>query len=330
MNIRYFKTFVAVAEQGNFARAANAVCLTQSAVSVQMRTLESQLGIELFDRSKRPAILNPNGESLLSRVRELVSMFDALTGDPTPPCDLPGLVQLGAVRSTLSGLVPRAVTALRHLFPAVRLTVSGGLPADLIARVESGELDAALVNEPQYLPPQLIWTPLMEEPMIVIAPIGAGTAGYGELLTSWPYVGLSRGVWGGRLIEEYLHARGVILRPILEFDSLEPVILTVQQGLGVSIVHQGCIDHPLRQMLRRVPIDAPELTRRLGLLHRPGGPRLVVLKALATELKCMAVELPDIWWPLSSQSNGTEIGAKPPPVSAVMGDRAGAGKRPFS
>ena len=117
MNIRYLRTFVAVAEQGNFARAANAVCLTQSAVSVQMRTIESQLGVELFDRSKRPAVLNPNGEALLGRVRELVSMFDALTENPKgAPAELPGLVQLGAVRSTLSGLVPRAVTALHQAF----------------------------------------------------------------------------------------------------------------------------------------------------------------------------------------------------------------------
>ena len=90
-------------------------------------------------------------------------------------------------------------------------------------------------------------------------------------------------MWGGRLIEEFLHARGIILRPILEFDSLEPVILTVQRGLGVSIVHQGCIDHPLRQMLRRVWFNSPELTRRLGLLHRPQGPRLVVMNALAAK-----------------------------------------------
>jgi DNA-binding transcriptional LysR family regulator len=306
MNIRYLRTFVAVAEQGNFARAANAVCLTQSAVSVQMRTIETQLGVELFDRTKRPAVLNANGESLLARVRELVAMYDSLTEDPKGSPDLPGVIQLGAVRSTLSGLIPRTVTALHNEFASVRLTVSGGLPAELIARVESGELDGSLVSEPQYLPPHLVWAPLFEEPMIVIAPIGASGADYMELLTSWPYVGLNRGIWGGRLIEEYLHARGIILRPILEFDSLEPVIMTVQQGLGVSIVHQGCIDHPLRQMLRRIPFDAPELTRRLGLLYRPSGQRLPVMKALASKLECMVAELSDIWLPLTEQRRAAE------------------------
>jgi DNA-binding transcriptional LysR family regulator len=306
MNIRYLRTFVAVAEQGNFARAANAVCLTQSAVSVQMRTIETQLGVELFDRSKRPAVLNPSGEALLARVRELVAMFDSLTEDPTGSLDLPAVIQLGAVRSTLCGLVPRAVTALHDEFASVRLTVSGGLAAELIARVESGELDGALVSEPQYLPPHLVWMPLIEEPMIVIAPIETGGDDYMELLTSWPYIGLNRGVWGGRLIEEYLHARGVILRPILEFDSLEPVILTVQRGLGVSIVHQGCTDHPLRPMLRRIPFDAPELTRQLGLLYRSGGQRVVVMKALAAKIACMAAELGDIWSPLTPHAIAAE------------------------
>lgn len=297
MNIRYLRTFIAVAEHGNFARAANAVCLTQSAVSVQMRTIEGQFGIELFDRSKRPAVLNANGEALLARVRELVAMFDSLTEDPTGSQDLPSIIQLGAVRSTLSGLIPRTVAALHNDFATVRLTVSGALPAELIARVESGELDGALVSEPRYLPPHLVWVPLFEEPMIVIAPIGTGGSDYIELLTSWPYVGLNRGVWGGRLIEEYLSARGIILRPILEFDSLEPVIMTVQRGLGVSIVHQGCIDHPLRPMVRRISFDAPELTRHLGLLYRPTGQRVVVMNALATKLACMASEFRDIWSP---------------------------------
>ncbi len=261
---------------------------------------------ELFDRSKRPAVLNASGEALLSRVRELVAMFDSLTEDPTGSPELPGVIQLGAVRSTLSGLIPRTVTALHNEFSSVRMNVSGGLPAELIARVESGELDGALVSEPQYLPPQLMWVPLMEEPMIIIAPIGTRGADYVELLTKWPYVGLNRGVWGGRLIEEYLHARGIILRPILEFDSLEPVILTVQRGLGISIVHQGCIDHPLRQMLRRIPFEAPELTRHLGLLYRPSGQRSLFMKALAAKLECMASELSDIWLPLPPHAVAAE------------------------
>ncbi len=139
MNIRYLRTFIAVAEQGNFARAANSVCLTESAVSVQMRTIENQFGVELFDRSKRPAVLNANGEALLSRYE---NWSRCSISDPVRmgTLELPGVIQLGAVRSTLSGLIPRTVTALHNEFSGVRLTVSGGLPAELIARVESGEL----------------------------------------------------------------------------------------------------------------------------------------------------------------------------------------------
>ena len=295
MNIRYLRTFVAVAEHGNFARAANAVCLTQSAVSVQMRTIEGQFGIELFDRSKRPAVLNANGEALLARVRELVAMFDSLTEDPTGSQDLPSIIQLGAVRSTLSGLIPRTVAALHNDFATVRLTVSGALPAELIARVESGELDGALVSEPRYLPPHLVWVPLFEEPMIVLAPIGTGGSDYIELLTSWPYVGLNRGVWGGRLIEEYLSARGIILRPILEFDSLEPVIMTVQRRLK-RLDRASGLHRPrfVRWCAASASTRRPPATSGCSTA-RPE--RVVVMNALATKLACMASEFRDIWSP---------------------------------
>src|SRR4051812_5576505 len=111
MNLRNLKTFIAVADQGNFARAANAVGLTQSAVSMQMRSLENLLGIQLFDRSKRPAVLSEQGEVLVKRAREIVRLFDTMFADAVGTDNQPAVLHLGAVRSTLSALLPRALSA---------------------------------------------------------------------------------------------------------------------------------------------------------------------------------------------------------------------------
>lgn len=308
MNLRNLKTLVAVADHGNFARAANAVGLTQSAVSMQMRALEDSLGVELFDRSKRPVVLNERGDLLVKRARLLVRSLDGLIDDSISADDKPATIHLGAVRSTLSGLMPRALIAFNRQFPGIKVSVIGGLPSDLIAGVESGHLDGAVVSEPQYRPPHLQWIPLMNEPLTVIASMETTGDTYHDLLTRYTYIGLNRGAWGGRIIEEFLHSQGIILRPIMEFDNIESLMLTVHRGVGCSIVHQGCIDHPLRSMLRRVLLGDPPLTRSLGLLFRVSSEANRVLTVLAEELRRGGAEQPDIWWPLQ----GGEKPAVPP------------------
>jgi DNA-binding transcriptional LysR family regulator len=320
MNLRFLKTFVAVANQGNFARAANAVGLTQSAVSMQMRALENLLGVQLFDRTKRPAVISEQGEALVKRAREIVELYASLVKDVTGPDDLPTVLRLGAVRSTLCGIVPRALAALNRQFPGVCFSVVGGLPGDLIVKVEAGELDGAMVSEPLYLPPQTRWEPIMDEPMVVIAPSEAHGESAEELLTSYPYIGLNRGDWGSRVIDEYLNGRGIILRPILEFQNSEAVIMTVQRGLGVSILHQGCLDHPLQLMLRRVSLRDPPLTRRLGLLSRQVGQRTPLFDALRQELERLAAEQRDLWWPLGSDDPAAAD--KPAPRAKARSSRS--------
>lgn len=299
MNLRYLKTFIAVAEHGNFARAANAVGLTQSAVSMQIRALENLLGIQLFDRSQRPAALNERGKALVRRAREIVDLYGSLIKDVDAQADLPGVLHLGAVRSAISGIVPRALEALNEKFPSVRLHAVHALPGELIERVEQGILDGAVVSEPQYLPSPLRWTPVMEEPLVVIAAADAHGDSFDDLLGNHPYIGLNRGDWGGRLIGEYLASSGLALRPILEFDSVEAVIKVVQRGVGVSILHQGCIDHPLRSKLRSVPFGDPPLTRRLGVLCQPAAQSVMLFEVLTGILEQMTAEQRDIWWPLS-------------------------------
>ena len=141
---------------------------------------------------------------------------------------------------------------------------------------------------------------------MLIAPADAQGDDADEFLTTHPYVSLNRGDWGGRMIEEYLAGRGITLRPVLEFDSFEAVIMTVQRGVGVSILHQGCTDHPLRAMIRRIPLGDAPLTRRLGLLCRPTGQRVVVLDALVRELQRMTAEQPHIWLPLRAAAEPPE------------------------
>ncbi|WP_342723548.1 LysR family transcriptional regulator [Bradyrhizobium sp. B097] len=82
MSIRDLKTFLAVVEHGSFAGAATAVRRSQSAITAQMRALEEEVGFPLFDRSKRPPLLNDAGRAFASKAAQAVQGYDSLFEDP--------------------------------------------------------------------------------------------------------------------------------------------------------------------------------------------------------------------------------------------------------
>src|SRR3546814_13362516 len=100
-SIRFLRSFLAVAHHGSFSEAAEQVALTQAAISFQMRSLEAELGRELFDRRGRLAILNAAGRELLPDVKQLVDLYDRLK----LPRNTPGQLA-GAVSTAKTGRAP--------------------------------------------------------------------------------------------------------------------------------------------------------------------------------------------------------------------------------
>src|SRR5690349_24202672 len=102
MSLRAFRTLIAIAEHGSFAAAARMVNLSQSAVSTQMRALEAELKAPLFDRSKRPPVLNDAGKALVAKARELLAGYEDLQAAVAASGAVEGRIRLGAVGSTLT------------------------------------------------------------------------------------------------------------------------------------------------------------------------------------------------------------------------------------
>lgn len=121
MSIRALRTLVAVSQYGSFCAAAEAENLTPSAVSHQMKGLEDQLGVELFDRSAKTAVLNSQGHLLATRAEKLVNDYDNLGMEISPQGQLAGELALGAVPTTLTDIVPKALADLRRNFPALKI-----------------------------------------------------------------------------------------------------------------------------------------------------------------------------------------------------------------
>ncbi len=102
--VRFLRTFVAVADHGSFAAAAGQVALTQAAVSLQMRALETELRRELFDRNGRVAVLNADGRALLPQARRMLALYDEMRLPLASDEAMAGAVAVGAVVSVMGGL----------------------------------------------------------------------------------------------------------------------------------------------------------------------------------------------------------------------------------
>jgi len=287
-SIRVLKTFLAVAAEGSFAAAAGRVALTQAAVGQQMRTLEGELKRPLFERQGKSVVLSDAGRALVPAVRKLVAQWEQLQAAAPVAGAMAGTVHLGAVVSALRPLV-QATLALKERHPGLELHVSAAKSGELLAKVEAGELDAAVaVREPGSGSAQLAWTALYTEPMVLLAPRGLGEATARALLETQAFIRFDRGEHTGRLVERTLRRQRVRPREFLELNAIEGIVDLVRSGLGVSVLPllrhaRWAADGKLRVL------ELPRAEeRRVALAQRRGSAQAAVAAALVREMQARA------------------------------------------
>lgn len=283
MSIRRLKTLIAIAETGSFAGAAERVCLTPAAVGQQVRALERELGVALFERHRRSPQLSRLGRALVPKARAVVESYDRLVPSLTDS-DGPQELVIGAVPTTMTGLVPGMLAALRGTHAGLHVRVVPGLSADLMPQVERGLMDAAIVSQPGQSYDHLEWRVFAEEPLMVLAPLGAPGDDPFSLLEGFPFIRFNRRAWVGRQIDEWLRLRKPRIRESMELDTLESISAMVFHGLGVSIVPGRCVPSPRPLPLKRVALDPSAPPRRLGLLWRRDDANPQLLDLILAEL----------------------------------------------
>lgn len=288
MSIRSLRTLIAIAETGSFAAAANRVFITQGAVSTQIKALEEELGLTLFDRNRRPPELTEAGQLVVANARELVREYDSLRHVLDATDEVEGKVALGSVPSTLTGITPRIMKAMQRRFPKLKLTLSTGYSEELVSAVEHGDLDAAVVSEFAEEPKNVVWRPFMREPIILIAPVDAPELSAEALLTEYPFIRFNPRTWVGRLIDETLRKRGIQVQEVMTLETIEAVGAMVAQGFGVSLIPRRRIGTPLLEPVRSISLPRPAVYTTLGLVYRESDSHRAVLGALLAEVNRIA------------------------------------------
>ena len=257
MSIRNLRTLIAVADQGTFTAAAEAVHVTHAAVSQQMKALEEEWQVALFDRSRRAPELTPLGKALVARAREIVAAYDGILASVSGEAGFRG---------------------------ELHVRVVPGLTTELAAQVERGALDAALVTRMAPLPRRHEWREVAREAFELLAAREAASDDPAELLRSNPYIRFSRQAVVGAQIEAWLQARGIEVTESMEISDLGIISSLVHANLGVSIVPRQAVAAPNSLPLKRIALSPGPEPRVLGLLARSYSVKLPVLDRLLNHL----------------------------------------------
>jgi DNA-binding transcriptional LysR family regulator len=240
VELRQLEYFVAVARHGQFTRAADALWVTQSALSQQIRRLEAELGVVLLRRTPRGAELTPAGEDLLAhaqvalgelaRARETLDRHAGITR---------GRVSLAA--TTIDTLrLPAALATFHREHPGLQLALRHAASSDVLALVRTGAVDVGVAGSHGAPPPGVSVEELSDEPMRAMLPVGDELAGESPIglaeLSRRPFILAEPGSGLRETVIAACQRSGFSPVPLFEVSDPATVRHLVQAGLGVSVV----------------------------------------------------------------------------------------------
>lgn len=243
MELRQLEYFVAVAEEANFTRAAERVHISQSGVSAQIRRLEDELGVTLFDRAARAATLTDAGSAALPHARAALA---AVAGVHEAVDEITGLVRgrltVGMVVGCRVGPLFDALGAFHRDHPGVELSLFEDNSDVLVHAVMTGGADLALVAAAGALPDGLPGFPIVSEGLVAAMPLDHPLATRGAVrlrdLSGHPIVCLPAGTGIRTAFDASCAARGVDVSVVLTASAPETVADLAARGLGVAVLSE--------------------------------------------------------------------------------------------
>ena len=266
MDIRQFEFFSAVASELSFTRAADRLTIAQSAVSAGVRALENELGVELFDRSRRQIRLTSTGELLLPTVREALDAVNAVRDAAQETTHaITGSIVIGLMTSVTLVNVPRLLGLFRSGHPGVgvRLRAARRGSAGLLDELATGELDLAFLALSGAVPAQLVAAPISASPMVLVVPAGHRLASARTIdlsdLSAEEFIDLPPGYASWQIVDDAFLAAGLERRVMIEVSDIGTAAEYVTNGLGVALLPEFAARDA--RTVRRLPVASmPDFT----------------------------------------------------------------------
>ena len=272
--------FRAVAEQLSFRKAAEELYLTQPAVSLQIKALEEDVGVQLFDRTGAHITLTAAGQVLLSYCEQVKTLLAqtkheiaALSGEHA------GQLALGASTTIAQYVLPRLLGEFRPEYPRVHPTLISGNTEHIVEAVEKQKIALGFIEGPARSR-EVKTEPFLEDELVLIVSTAHEWAERNSVscseIASAPLLMRERGSGTRHVIEMALERRDVkrrSLHVVMELDSTEAIKSAVEAGLGIGFVSRWAIAKDLRldNSFKIVEVEGLNIKRQF-LVAYPSGP----------------------------------------------------------
>jgi len=244
VELRQIRYFVTLARRLHFGRAAKELFISQPALSQQIRGLEQELGVELFDRGGRRVGLTAAGEAFLGRAERILGEVGSARTEMEEFAGLMrGRVVIGTIPARALGWIdlPGLLAAFHALHPGIEIVLREDITEELVKRLGSGQVDLALAVQTGIdLPPEVVTKPLFTEDLILMVPAHHTLATRRQVrlaeLEHEPFVFRKRGSVNRKLVMRASAAGGFSPRVAFETDEVSTVQALVTQGMGIAVV----------------------------------------------------------------------------------------------
>ncbi len=287
MELRHLSAFVAVAEELHFGRAAKRLQMAQPPLSQQIRRLEKELGVQLFERNTRSVRLTSAGESFLQPVRTVLDDLDiAVRAAKAAGRGEYGRVSIGFAGASSHETLPRLTRAVRAAHPGIELVMTGQTYANVaLARVADGSLDLGFVRLP-VTQPGVAHRVIDEEELVCALPSDHPLAARDRVsigaLSEEPFVSFPANT--GSTVRDAMvgacEAAGFNPRVVQEAPDSYTILALVAAGVGVTLTVTS-VQHIQQNGLVYRPLAGPPIRRQAALAWRADNPSAALRAVLA-------------------------------------------------
>ncbi len=240
MDLRSLDVFVQVAELNSFTRAGERLGYSQPTVSFQIKQLERELGVQLFERIGHTISLTDDGRKALSYAQNILRMSQEMVHGADLPEEPSGVIRLAMADSLCTPLIVKEFARFRAAYPKVSLKVTTAGTDALFRLLDHNEADlVCTLDNPIYSNTYVI----SHEETIGVhfvcaadSPLAAMPEVRIEDLLPYPFLLTEKGMSYRRLLDEWLAGRSIEIQPVLEIGSADQICRLVEEGVGVSFL----------------------------------------------------------------------------------------------
>ena len=296
--LRQLRYLVAVVERCHFGQAAEACLVTQSTLSAGIQELEDLLGVPLLERTRRSVVPTPLGRDIAARAQALLKAAEDLVDVARAAQDpMAGPLRLGVIPTVGPFLLPRVMPGLRAAFPALKLYLREDQTARLLAQLQAGELDAAILALP-YPMDDMEAEEFAQDRFWVVCPPGHRLCSMPQARTSDMATDDLLLLEDGHCLRDHALAACALdsgpRNSGFQGTSLHTLVQMVANGLGVTLLPEMALEAGILRGLElsALPLEAASPFRRIGLVWRRTSGRKETFRRLAATLRAACAPVP--------------------------------------